>query len=60
MQDNKEAIIRLRVTNELKARFQAICKSKAINSSELLRQLISQWCYEQESNVINHKRTLDV
>lgn len=44
----KETVIRLRVSKDLKAKFQAICKTKSINSSELLRQMITQWCYEQQ------------
>ena len=40
MYDNdKDTVIRVRVPQRLKDDFQALCKSKAINSSELLRNL---------------------
>lgn len=42
--DNKQRItIQIRLEKELKDQFQAICKAKAINSSELIRQLITKW-----------------
>lgn len=47
--ETKETVIRLRVTKELKAQYYALCKSKAINSSELLRQYIQQWVYDNSS-----------
>lgn len=58
--DNKTAIIKLRVSQELKDDFQQLCKSKAINSSELLRQLITQWIQEQQDTTIQHKRHGDI
>lgn len=58
--DNKDVVIRLRVTTQFRDAFQQLCKQKAINSSELLRQLISQWMYEQQNTSINHQRTLDI
>lgn len=60
METTKETVIRLRVTKELKERFQAICKAKAINSSELLRQMITQWCYEQQDTNNPHNRGTDL
>ena len=58
--DNKTAIIKLRVSQELKDDFQQLCKAKAINSSELLRQLITQWIQEQHDTTIQHKRHGDI
>ena len=61
MYDNdKVTVIRVRVSQELKDDFTALCKSRAINSSELLRQLITQWITEQQDNTINHKRSSDI
>lgn len=58
--DNKDVFLQIRVARELRERFKSICKAKAINPSELVRQMVTQWCYEQESNSIQHKRTLDI
>lgn len=61
MYDNdKDTVIRVRVSQHLKDDFQALCKSKAINSSELLRQLITQWIHEQQDTTIQHKRSSDI
>ena len=61
MYDNdKDTVIRVRVPQRLKDDFQALCKSKAINSSELLRQLITQWIHEQQDATIMHKRSSDI
>lgn len=61
MYDNdKDTVIRVRVPQRLKEDFQTLCKSKAINSSELLRQLITQWIAEQTDNTIIHKRSSDI
>lgn len=61
MYDNdKDTVIRVRVPQCLKDDFQALCKSKAINSSELLRQLITQWIHEQQDVTIIHKRSNDI
>lgn len=61
MYDNdKDTVIRVRVPQRLKDDFQALCKSKAINSSELLRQLITQWIHEQQDATITHKRSSDI
>jgi antitoxin component of RelBE/YafQ-DinJ toxin-antitoxin module len=61
MYDNdKDTVIRVRVPQKLKDDFQALCKSKAINSSELLRQLITQWIHEQQDTTIMHKRSSDI
>lgn len=56
----KDTVIRLRVTQAFKARFNNMCNQKAINPSELLRQLIAQWMQEQQDASIAHKRTLDI
>lgn len=61
MYDNdKDTVIRVRVPQRLKDDFQALCKSKAINSSELLRQMIIQWMQEQQDITIMHKRSSDI
>ena len=61
MYDNdKDTVIRVRVPQRLKDDFQALCRSKAINSSELLRQLITQWIHEQQDITIIHKRSSDI
>lgn len=55
MYDNdKDTVIRVRVPQKLKD------KHKAINSSELLRQLITQWIHEQQDITIIHKRSSDI
>ena len=39
----KDDSIRIRIPSSLKAEFKDVCKRKAINSSELLRQFIVEW-----------------
>lgn len=56
----KDVFIQVRVPKELRTQFQTLCKSKAINSSELLRQLITQWIAEQTDTTIIHKRSSDI
>mgnify|MGYP004622448521 FL=1 len=56
----KDVFIQVRVPKELRTQFQTLCKSKAINSSELLRQLITQWIHEQQDTTIQHKRSSDI
>ena len=56
----KTTNIIIRVDTETKAQFMSLCKSKAINSSELLRQLITQWIHEQQDTTIQHKRSSDI
>lgn len=56
----KDVFIQVRVPKELRTQFQTLCKSKAINSSELLRQLITQWIAEQTDNTIIHKHSSDI
>lgn len=56
----KDVFIQVRVPKELRTQFQTLCKSKAINSSELLRQLITQWIAEQTDNTIIYKRSSDI
>lgn len=61
MYDNdKDTVIRVRVSQRLKDDFQTLCKHRAINSSELLRQLITQWIHEQQDATIQHKRSSDI
>lgn len=49
MYDNdKDAVIRIRLSQQLKDTYQQCCKQKAINPSELLRQLIIQWVEQQQ------------
>ena len=44
METNKqEKRLNIRIDDELKKEFMALCKKKAINSSELVRQLIKEW-----------------
>lgn len=40
--NDKNDVVRLRLSKEVKTEFQAICKKKAVNPSELLRQFIPQ------------------
>lgn len=56
----KTTNIIIRVDTETKAQFMRLCKRKAINSSELLRQLITQWIHEQQDATITHKRSSDI
>lgn len=58
--DNKRIVLQIRLEKELKDDFQQLCKQKAINSSELLRQLITQWIQEQQDTTIQHKRHGDI
>jgi predicted DNA-binding protein len=61
MYDNdKDTSIRVRVPQRLKDDFQTLCKHKAINGSELLRQFITQWIHEQQDVTIIHKRSSDI
>lgn len=39
----KEIRVNLRIDAETKREFMDVCKKKAINSSELIRQLIREW-----------------
>lgn len=48
MDDKKTDIIRLRVSKEMKEQYNQLCKEKAINSSELLRQFIVRWLEENK------------
>ena len=41
-----DTFVKVRVSTELKTQFQSICKSKAVNASELLRQYIEQYVEE--------------
>ncbi len=53
MQQDKfqDSYIRLRIAADTKQQFQQLCKQKAINSSELLRQLITQWMENQQQPI---------
>lgn len=44
----KDVFLQIRLSRELRTAFQTMCKSKAINSSELIRQFIQQWLQEQQ------------
>lgn len=50
MDNKKTDIIRLRVSKEIKEQYSRICKEKAINSSELLRQFILRWIEENKKS----------
>ena len=56
----KDVFLQIRVPKDFRTQFQHLCKSKAINSSELLRQLITQWMDEQQDSTITHKRSSDI
>lgn len=43
----KNVFIQIRVSQELRDSFQKLCKEQCINSSELIRQLISKWIENQ-------------
>lgn len=47
-ENNKRVVLQIRLDKEVKEQFQQICKEKAINSSELLRQLIAEWLQTQK------------
>ena len=58
MQDKeKDSYIRIRIDKDTKDKFQQLCKTKAINSSELIRQLIVNWCMDQETNRPHRRQT---
>ena len=46
--ENKTTTIKIRVSQDFKDTFNAACKQKAINPSELLRQLIEKWLEHQK------------
>lgn len=58
--NDKNDVIRLRLSKEVKTEFQAICKKKAVNPSELLRQFIIQWTYEQSQPINPQRRGTDI
>ena len=58
--NDKNDVIRLRLSKEVKTEFQAICKKKAVNPSELLRQFITQWTYEQSQPTNPQRRATDI
>lgn len=43
LKQEKVDCIRLRLTPDLKSRFQAACKERSINGSELIRKLMETW-----------------
>ena len=58
--EQKDVFLQIRIAYSLKKEFQAICKKKAINSSELLRQFITQWVYEQSQPINPQRRVTDI
>ena len=48
MADIKTEVIRLRVTKQLKEDFQTKCKKFSINSSDLIRNWIEKYTYDNE------------
>lgn len=46
--ETKTTTIKIRVSQDFKDTFNATCKQKAINPSELLRQLIEKWLEQQK------------
>lgn len=49
-QKEKRICINIRIDKETKDQFMSICKSKAINSSELIRQWIKQFIKDNTNN----------
>ena len=48
MTEEKATYIRIRISKEIKEQFQQLTKEKAINQSELIRQLIINWINRQQ------------
>lgn len=46
---DKQIRIAVRLPEDLKEKFMLMCKERAINSSELVRQLIQTWINKQEN-----------
>lgn len=47
-ENNKRVVLQIRLDKQIKDNFQATCKQKAINSSELIRQFIEKWIQENK------------
>lgn len=47
-EQDKNTYIRIRIAKDIKDQFQKITKEKAINQSELIRQLIVKWISEHQ------------
>lgn len=47
--DEKEIRMNIRINRELREEFQAICKQKAMNGSELIRQFVQKWVNKNKS-----------
>ena len=45
---NKDAVIRLRVTKQLKDDFQTKCQQYSINPSDLIRKWIEKYTYKEQ------------
>lgn len=45
-ENNKRVVLQIRIEKELKEQFQQVCKNKDINTSALLRTLITNWLQE--------------
>ena len=45
----KESVIRFRIEKDIHDRFKTICTDKAINASELFRQLLEKWISKIEN-----------
>ena len=58
--EQKDVFLQIRIAYSLKKDFQTICKKKAINSSELLRQFITQWTYEQSQPTNPQRHATDI
>lgn len=56
----KDVFMQIRISKELRDKFKTVCKSKAINSSELVRQLVTQWITEQQDSNNPHNRGTDL
>lgn len=57
---DKQIRIAVRLDKDLKDRFQTMCKERAINSSELVRQLIIRWMEEQTNEDTPKRRATDI
>lgn len=60
MDNNKRIVLQIRLDKELKDTFTKLCDDKAINSSKLIRQLITQWITEQTTPNNPHNRGTDI
>lgn len=56
--EKKDVYFQIRMDSDLKDAFKRLCAERAINSSELVRQLIISWISEQEQGY--SKRATDI